>query len=211
MKKNIGWFGLLVLVLIPSYVGAQSLAETAAKERERRKKSPAPATAKVYTDTDISPGGSAASSASGSASTSDGSSGTWTPPQAQSSLDPRGATRVGTQASGGDAKGEAYWRSRAASVRSQIESAENNLRSVERAANAKATQGTRRPDGCNIPQHIVQQGTEAMKRWSCTQAPAENKDNGIEAARASVQRSKEAWTRLEDEARRAGALPAWLR
>ncbi len=118
-------------------------------------------------------------------------------------------------------RGEDHWRGRVAKARADITAAETRLARAD--AEAKKTMyGTAAPPTesgtCNIPDYVVRQGSEAIKKWSCTTSDgySDLRKHGVslaavEAAKADLERARTALADLEEEARRAGALPGWLR
>ena len=129
--------------------------------------------------------------------------------------DPRGAESA--------AKSESYWRSRAASARSALAAAEKRVRDLEEQA-ARGGLVVPGPIGvaCQAGTFIGQRAPTAEDREASRNARqcdgeilrqqrARTTQGELEAARDSLKRAQKALEDLEEEARRAGALPGWLR
>jgi hypothetical protein len=130
-----------------------------------------------------------------------------------------GSTGVTNQvATGSDrGRGETYWRSRAERARAAVVTAESRLQQLEAEA---ARLGPVRPGALPAPcQKLTgrRPGDWEAKTWvECdmdTQHALKTQDLAarVEAARAQLKQAKQALEELEEEARRDGALPGWLR
>ena len=111
------------------------------------------------------------------------------------------------ESSGGDGRGEAYWRQRAAQLRSDVARAQAAVTTAETALRGEILRD--RPPDCSLPPGLTM---EQIKRWKCyvgSAVPAARAR--VEQAQANLERAKRALDGLDDEARRAGALPGWLR
>jgi hypothetical protein len=91
------------------------------------------------------------------------------------------------------AQQETRWRARAESARRSIGAAENELRAAEREANAL---GVAAPDG--VPDGV----------WRSAKSKA---DARLARARSNLESAKRQLEQLEEEARRRGIPPGWLR
>jgi hypothetical protein len=101
---------------------------------------------------------------------------------------------------GPGASGESYWRTRAARVRAALDAAEARVAKAEEAS-AQASSGLRQP----LP-------ADALKPVPPSVVPDGAKSEGeLLAARRELERARKAKTDLEEEARKKGALPGWLR
>ena len=144
------------------------------------------------------------------------------PVAAPASGEPSAESDAGDRGSRG--RSESYWRSRAAGARSAVESAEKRVRDLEE----QATRGGPvvpgpLPPACQAGVRYNPAGLSPVKlrdesrnAVSCDseilrQQGARNTQNQLDAARESLTRAQKALDALEDEARRAGALPGWLR
>jgi len=90
---------------------------------------------------------------------------------------------------------ETYWRGRAAQARWAVDQAERRVADLERRAAATMIAP---PDGIVV----------RRERWSQTR---EGILTALAEARAELTKARKAVESLEDEGRRAGALPGWLR
>jgi len=108
----------------------------------------------------------------------------------------------------GNDSDEAYWRNRANQLRAAVERAEAAVRAAEtdlRGAMLRDYQ----PACPGLPPVLT---SEAIRNWKCQLSglvPAARAK--LEAAQASLERAKRQLEGLDDEARRAGALPGWIR
>jgi hypothetical protein len=107
----------------------------------------------------------------------------------------KGAAMVSSDGSGKD---EMYWRQRAEPVRQRLEYSKDRLNSAKAQHERARTEG-----GLYVP--------PANGRTSTVQAERQRLATRVQDLEAEVRRAERDWTELEDEARRAGALPGWLR
>lgn len=124
---------------------------------------------------------------------------------------------------GASGQGEAYWRSRAAGARSAVESAEKRVRDLEQQATRggplvpgplpPACQAGARPGGGEGSVELRDRSRNTVRCDSeiLRQQGARITQNQLDAARESLKRAQTAHDALDEEARRAGALPGWLR
>jgi len=138
-----------------------------------------------------SPGPSAGPSAAPSAGPAAGPSST-PPPTALPTPPPPPPVAAGTEAS------EAYWRGRARELREAVANAERQVAALESRVNALRND--------MAPTDAMQASREQQRRAALGQAIAE-----LEQAKAAVVRARQALEDLDEEARRKGALPGWLR
>ena len=101
-------------------------------------------------------------------------------------------------AAAGPEASEAYWRGRARDLREAVTNAERQVAALESRVNALRND--------MAPMDAMQASREQQRRADLGQAIAE-----LEQAKATVARGRQALDDLEDEARRKGALPGWLR
>ena len=104
-----------------------------------------------------------------------------------------GSKPVAKNPSSGDKKSEAYWRGRAKQIRDEIDSVDKKIK----ALNEKAQTG--KSDGIKI-------GFETYN--SVIYADFESQVKELERQKEKLQKMM---TALEEEARKSGALPGWLR
>lgn len=119
------------------------------------------------------------------------------------------------------AQGESYWRSRAQEARSRVTRAEKSVAELEKEAAGLAIYTGPSGGGTAQPPYVkgpVQMLEESRKRASPERDQySEWQDKRgatlkrLDAARISLEAAKKGLTDLDDEARRAGALPGWLR
>jgi hypothetical protein len=211
---------------------AQSLGEAAARERERQEKiRRAGGAAKVVTAEELEANPGTLANDPGippavAATPLRPSSRTLSVPGARATASSAGApARTG---SGG--QGEAYWRGRMTAARSAVAAAEKALARVEREDAIQRNDpdyGHPKVAGleeCKDVNDIRKRSTkawerdvannakancEAAKRWFAANPRPQAGD--VERARATLAQAKQAVLDLEEEARRAGAAPGWLR
>jgi len=189
------WVLALGLLLAAGGVSGQSLAEAAKREKERREKTGPNGPA--FTDEDLKRRGEEEASTSGEAGDSAGKpAGEGTggdKPSGGKSFTPKARTGAGD---------EAYWRRRAKARRDAVAAAE--ARVAQAQATLDQTQaGLRQP----LPGDAMRQVPRSVATDSARRAAGTN----LEAAKAELARARKAVEDLEDEARRKGVLPGWLR
>ena len=175
--------GTLVALLLGTVVLAQSLAEIAEQERKRRKSTQG----KVYTNDDLEKRPTDRPRPSPSP-------GTATP-------------RAGSAAPRGEADSpaerrteEAAWRARAAGARAAVKAAQNAVAEVQAKMRGPQSQPTPSDGLRQDPDFLL---TTSKEREELAERMA--------AAQAALTAAREALSALEDEARRAGIPPGWLR
>lgn len=185
--------GLVLLLALGPAARGQSLGEAARKEKERREK--AGPTGPAFTDEDLrgyAEGGAAGKAGAGAAGKS----------AAGDKASAEKTTKEGTPRGGSGAGDEAYWRARAKAARAAMEAAQARVARAEAAAQGAAA-GIRQPQPgdalTQVPPSVV---TDADRRAA---------EAGLAAARRELERAKKAQDDLEEEARRKGVLPGWLR
>ena len=212
---KLGSMMLVMLLAAGAPLGAQSLAEIAQKEKEKRAAKAMEASAqtakpgakapetKVYTVEDLAAYAEKPAAPPASEDTGEGAP----PPAAEPSTE-AGAPRVrqsseeqgsrGSDDSAARDRQEQSWRSRAQSARAAVEAAESELAAAQKA---KAGLGIGPQLGRNddplLRAGFNRQVAEAEQRVARAQS-------GVAAAKTSL-------NNLEDEARRSGASPGWLR
>jgi hypothetical protein len=176
---------LLVAAAVPVF--AQSLADVAKKEEERRKK--VPDAAKVYTNKDLSP-----------APTSS------TPPPAAAPGEPSPAAATpGDASKAADAekdkekdpkKTQAYWGGKMKALQEEVSRNETFAEALQSRINALSTDFVNRDDPAQRAV-ITQNRQKAMAE--------------LDRLKKTIADGKKAITDLEEDARRAGIPPGWLR
>jgi hypothetical protein len=178
---------------------AQSLAAIAQKEEDRRKNIKEPA--KVYTNSDLGPAlpGSISSPATTGDAKQDDKAGT--------SKDTAAKDGAGKDAAAGDAKdskndvsgkdkGEAFWRERMRALQTQADRDQTYLDAVQTRVSALTTDFVNRDD----PVQKASIERERLRNLA-----------ELERLKKAIVDDKKAIADLEDEARRAGVPPGWLR
>ena len=185
--------GLAFLLAFGPAASGQSLGEAARKEKERRQK--AGPTGPAFTDDDLRGYAEGGAAAKGGAGAPDKSA-------AGEKASADKATKEGTARGGGGAGDEAYWRARAKAARAAVAAAQARVAQAEAAAQATPA-GIRQPQPgdalTQVPPPLV---TDADHRAA---------EAALAAARSDLEAAKKALADLEEEARRKGALPGWLR
>ena len=181
--RLISVFVALVLAL-PTLGAAQSLASIAKKEEERRKA--VKEAAKVYTNVDLKADITASSAP--------------TPPTNGSPGNPTQVPSVnlpgGTAPADGELKDEAYWRGRIGAARSALDRSRIFADALQSRLNALATDIVNRHD----PAQRAQLELERQR------ALAE-----MERVKKEIADQTKAISDIEEEARKAGVPPGWLR
>ena len=177
---------LLILSGSGALLGAQSLADVAKKEEERRKSTPQ--ASKVYTNKDLSPvpGGAAPP-----------------PPAATDGKDAKEApaAKDAKDGKGGDAKDGAvkdqkYWSEKMKALREQLDRDQTFLDAIQNKINSLTTEFVNRDDPAQ--RNVIEQNRQ--------KALAE-----LARLQKAIIDEKKAITDFEEEARRAGVSPGWLR
>ena len=205
---KLGSMLLVMVVAAGAPVGAQSLGETAQKEKEKREAKAKEASAKtskpgakapeakVYTGEDLAGYAEKQAAPAGSGDAVEGA-----PPPPTGESTPRVQRPSGEPGSGGSddsaerARQERSWRHRAESARAAVAAAERELAAAEKA---KARLGI----GPQVNDR------ELLRYFSSQVHEAELR---VTRAQGALAVAKTDLTNLEEEARREGALPGWLR
>ncbi len=179
----------LVLIVLSSAVGAQSLADVARAEQARRKEQPKPS--KVYTNDSIK---TDITQSTPSVVPSDG-----TAPAAPSDAvapAPASAEAPKADSAGGERRDQAYWKGRMTSAREQLERSKTFGDALQSRVSALTQDFVNRDDP-------AQQSVIAQNR---VKAVAE-----LERVQREIVSQTKAIAAIEDEARKAGVPPGWLR
>jgi len=172
----------------------QTLGEVARKEEERRKDIKHPS--KVWTNTDLRPA-PLPSSPPASSSATEGSGAASGAPDAKGDAAPgKAETKDSTPADSGDKKDRAYWNSRMKRLQTQLEQEQMNADAMQTRINALTTDFVNRDDPAQRAQ-IAKDRDRSLAE--------------LERLKKSVDGTKKAIADLEEEARRAGVPPGWLR
>jgi len=215
-RAFVAWVIVIGLATLPAGAAAQGLGDAAKREKARRAEAKPAEPARVYTNDSVggspshgtysAPGGSAAPAA------------TPTSPSGPAASPVRPS--AGSAAAGA---GESYWRARAATARSAVDDAEKRVADLEaaEARNGPYTPG-QTPGAC-VQGAIPSTGETAIElrdragRSKVCDAEVLRIQNSqrlhaaVATARADLEAARKALADLDDEARRAGALPGWLR
>jgi hypothetical protein len=188
---------VLVAALSMSVAAAQSLGELARKEEERRKSIKTPG--KLYTNESLRPdpaGGSAAGSGTATGTPSTGSSPAAVPPS-PSGTPPAapGAQPVPEEPEDGT-RDEAYWRERIQTARDALQRARMFADALQSRINALSTDFAARDDPAQ--RDVI--GSDRQK------ALAE-----LDRVKQEIEQHTKAIATIQDDARRAGVPPGWLR
>jgi hypothetical protein len=179
---------LVLAVTVSLHAQTPTLGEIARKEQERRKGVKAPG--KVITNADLKNGGTAGSTASGG----NDESARATPAETRGGA--AGEQKTESEGKGEPRRSEAEWRTIMSQSRDELRRNELFLEALQSRINALTTDFAARDD----PYQRAQIADERYKAIS-----------ELERARANIQKSKQHVTDLEEEARKAGVPPGWLR
>jgi hypothetical protein len=183
--KRLLFLAIALVIAIPSVPSAQGLAAVAKKEEERRK---AVKEGKVYKNGDLK---SDITASSAPAPATNGS-----PSSPSASQVPSVNLPGGDAAAAGEVKDEAYWRLRMSTARSALERNRIFADALQSRLNALATDIVNRSD----PAQRSQLELERQR------ALAE-----LERVKKEMADQTKAITDIEEEARKAGVPPGWLR
>ena len=173
----------VLLVAVPVVVGAQSLGEVAKRQEEKKKKSSKPPS-KVYTEEDLK---KARESGSGTVNVL---------PEIGSSSTPAASEQpAGSETAPHD---ENYWRAEATRRREAVKVADSRVQMLE--AQVAGLRSDMSPTNTQDPNRLQNQDRELRQA----------QDN-LETARRDLDAARQALANLDDEARRAGVPPGWVR
>ena len=177
--------GMVAIVLVGSAVSAQTLADIAKKEADRRKA--VKTTSKVYTNDDLR---GYPSPAPGQAPTA-----APTPVAAPDSGTPA-ATEKPKPVEPTEQKDEAYWKGLISEARSKVERSQAHLEAMQSRVNALTTDFYSRDDP-------AQRGVLWTERTKALQE--------MDLLRKEIDEQTQAITKIQEDARKAGVPPGWLR
>jgi hypothetical protein len=187
----------LLLLAGPALVGAQSLGEVAKREQEKqdkkKKSGKPPATVKVYTDEDLK---KARESESGAVTVlpENGNLEAAAPASADDDEVVSGEGRP----VGGRRRTEAFWRTRATQLREAADEADNKVKELE--ARIAALRNDMSPTNVQDPNRLQSRDRDLREAM-----------DSLDATRSAAETARKALADLEEEARRAGAPPGWVR
>ena len=188
------WVAVLIGAL-PAATSAQSLADVARAEQARRKEQPT--SAKVYTNdsvkTDITPSTVAAGSA---VAASDAVPAPAAAPEAAPGGAPVPAPADAAAPASGERRDQAYWTGRMTAAREQLERSRTFADALLTRINTLTADFLNRDDPAQ--QRVIGQNR--------TKAVAE-----LDRVQREIASHTTAITAIEDEARKAGVPPGWLR
>jgi len=188
---------LVLLVAAPAVSRAQSLGEVAKREEEKQEKKKKsgkpPAKVKVYTDEDLK---KARENESG-ALTVLPENGNLESGTVSSSDDDEVVSGEGRPV-GGRRRTETYWRDRATRLRDAVTEADGKVKDLE--ARIAALRNDMNPINTQDPNRLQTRDRELQEAT-----------DGLDAARRAADAARKALADLEEEARRAGAMPGWVR
>lgn len=198
--------GTLLVVITASAVCAQSLADVARKEGERRKAQPQPT--KVYTNKDLAPappvtatstGGSSPDGQAGSAASSAPA------PTGAGAADGKGASDAASKDDKKDGKkddkekgtkDQAYWAGRMKSLQDALDHDTTFADALQSRVNALTTDFVNRDDPAQ--RAVIERDRQKAL-------------NELDRLKKQIIEDRTAIADLEEEARRAGVPPGWLR
>jgi hypothetical protein len=183
---------LVLLGAVPVVVGAQSLGEVAKRQEEKKKKATKPPS-KVYTEEDLK---KARESGSGAVTVLP-ENGNLEAAPAASSDDDEVVSGEGRPA-GGRKRNEAYWRTRATQLREAAEEADNKVKELE--ARIAALRNDMSPTNVQDPNRLQSRDRDLREAM-----------DSLDATRRAAGTARKALADLEEEARRAGVPPGWVR
>jgi len=189
-------FGLtLALQTVPRDVlRAQSLGEVAKKEEERRKQLAKPG--KVYTNKDVTPAPPVLPPPPTPAATGDAKDSAAKPADDKKAADAKDAKKEGDAKPGADAKGQSYWSERMKTLRANLDRDSAFAEALQTQINALTTDFVNRDDP------VQKSAIDRNRQKALAQ---------LETVKKQVQDDKKAIADVEEEARRAGVPPGWLR
>ena len=186
------------LLLLSATARGQSLADLAKKEEERRKASPD--TGKVYTNKDLNavPPAPAGTSTAGATKDTKDTKEAKDTKDSKDSKDPKAASDDKPKDANGKepAKDKAYWAGRLKTLQDQVDQNQTLVDAMQTRINALSTDFVNRDDPAQ--RSVIERDRQ--------KALAE-----LTRLKQAVVDGKKAIATLEEEARRAGVPPGWLR
>ena len=187
----------VVLVLgVPVLAQAQSLGEVAKREQEKQEKKKKsgkpPATVKVYTDDDLK---KARESESGAVTVLPENGNLEAAPASSSGDD---EVVSGEGPGRGRKRNEEFWRNRTMQLREAAQEADNKVKELE--ARIAALRNDMSPSNVQDPNRLQSRDRELREAM-----------DSLDATRSAAETARKALADLEEEARRAGVPPGWVR
>ncbi len=215
-KSRFAWAALVLVLAAAGPAGAQGLGDAAKKEKARHTDPKPKEPAKVYTNDTILSGDGQPSK--GTFSSPAGDSPTSAVEAPASPTVPSLRTGSATSVPQSGEMGESYWRSRVRQAQAAIAAADRKVKDLETQANKEWLQGDQKPRDCTT----IRLPGESFTVWrdravaqgkQCEQAARSmpGASGQLDAARGAAAAARKALDDLYEEARRAGALPGWLR
>jgi hypothetical protein len=197
---------MLVTLACAQSLSAQGMAAAAAKEKERRGKQKATTPVKNYETEQLGSVGTLANDTS-------------VPPAeaTTAATRPDAVTEPRAGSFDGGERGESYWRSRAQQMRAAVAAAEKKLKAAEGAA---VQAGPLQPGDYKVPcqkgrvfepGHTLGEEMNPCASTGVSHEVAVAAKTRVESARQALSEARQALANFEEEARRAGALPGWIR
>ena len=187
-----GSIALAVIIACgPSYAGAQSLADVAKAEEARRKtvEKVTAKPAKVYTNNNLKPDNATPTPATTPAATTD-------PAKPGAPADASKAPAAADKAAGSGMRDQAYWSGRMAEARTALDRSRMFAEALQSRINALTTDFTNRDDPAQ--RSVIEQDRQKALEE-------------LDRVKKDMADQTKAITAIEDEARRAGVPPGWLR
>jgi hypothetical protein len=182
------------LLLLASVAGAQNqpLGEIAKKEQERRKASPE--SGKVYTNKDLPQTAQKPADGAKAAPATPGEPSSAIPGEAEAGVGEKSGEAK--PAASDAAKGEAAWRKRMSDAREELRRQEMFVQALQTRVNS-------------LTQDVLSRSDPVQK----SRLAGERKEalNEMARVRQEIEASKKAIADIEEEARKAGVPPGWLR
>jgi hypothetical protein len=217
-KPRFAWAALVLVLAAAGPGGAQGLGDAAKKEKAKRTDPKPKEPAKVYTNDTILSGDGQPSKGTFSSPAGDSPTPTSAADTAASPTVPSIRTGSATSAPQSGETGESYWRSRVRQAQAAIAAADRKVKDLETQANKEWLQGDQKPMDCTTTRLPGESGPawrdrNAAQAKRCEQAARSlpGASGQLDAARGAAAAARKALDDLYEEARRAGALPGWLR
>jgi hypothetical protein len=196
MRMNLVAFVMLFLG-VPVLAQAQSLGEVAKREQEKQEKKKKksgkpPATVKVYTDDDLK---KARESESGAVTVLPENGNLEAAPASSSGDD---EVVSGEGPGRGLKRNEEFWRNRTMQLREAAQEADNKVKELE--ARIAALRNDMSPTNVQDPNRLQSRDRELREAM-----------DSLDATRSAADTARKALADLEEEARRAGVPPGWVR
>ncbi|HEY3381663.1 MAG TPA: hypothetical protein VGK32_07840 [Vicinamibacterales bacterium] len=190
--STLAWV-LLAALGVTEVARAQTLADVARKEEERRKA--LKTSGKVYTNDDLKRYPVSTAPASEGDKAAAGAGNTTVKPEGAVDAKAGAAAQAKEQAAT-EEKGEAYWRNLLSQTRTQLERSQSFLEALQSRVNGLTADFYARDDPAQRTQ-LWNQRTKALEE--------------MERLKKDIADSTRQLNKIQDDARRAGVPPGWLR